>query len=294
MRPTQKYLFTYDRDAKPLTVIKSGEKVTVETEDAFRGLIKKEEDFTSENINEILNLSCPLTGPIFIKDAKPGNWLEITINDITCGSYGITIIGEQFSAIGSQFKENKVKISPIINKIIHFNEKIKIPVRPMIGTIGTAPALEKPLSIFQSNYGGNMDCPTISIGNIIYLPVFVDGGYLFLGDVHAIQGDGEMINPFETTARIKLTINVVKEKSSNGKWPRIKTDNTIETLGCDRTFYTAAQIAMIQMVKWLVEDYGFSFEDSAFLCGQIVDARPCSIINSYHSARCVINIEYLN
>jgi len=288
-----KYYYTYDKDAEPFITIKSGGSVSFETEDAFRGLVKKEEECTEENINSIIELNCPVTGPIVIEEAEPGNWLEVIINDIQCGEYGASIIGGHFSAIGDRFKDNKAKVVPIKDGIISFSDKIKFPVRPMIGTIGVASPIEKPLSCLQGRYGGNMDCPTTGIGNKLYLPVMIRGGFLFAGDVHAIQGDGEMINPFETPSKINLTINVLKEKSSKGKWPRIKTKATIETITCDRTFYNAAQIAMSQMVDWLVEDYEFSFEEASFLCGQLVDARPCQLVNSYHSARCVLENKYL-
>jgi amidase len=288
------YQFTYNRNAKPWATIKSGGTVTFKTEDAFRGLIKKNEDGTLDNIKSILNLSGPGSGPFVVEEARPGDWVEVHIDNIECGSYGVSILGNHFSTIGEQFPEFKTLVVPIRDGIIHFSDRIKIPVRPMIGTIGTTPALEAPLICQEGIYGGNTDCPSITTDSMLYLPVFIDGAYIYAGDCHAIQGDGEMINPFEMQAKITLTIKVIKGKSSVGKWPRVTTRDTIETVVSDRTFYSAAKIAMVEMLKWLVEDYGFEFEEAAFFCGQVVDARSCQIGgNAYHTTRCVLEKKYL-
>ncbi|UCG54855.1 MAG: acetamidase/formamidase family protein [Dehalococcoidia bacterium] len=288
------YQYTYNRNAEPFAVIKPGGTVTFQTEDAFRGLIKKNEDGTEENINGILELSCPVTGPIVVEGAEPGNWVEISIDNIECGSYGVSVLGDHFCTIGEIFENYTTLVVPIKDGIIHLNEKIKFPAKPMIGTIGTTPKLEMPLSCLEGIFGGNMDCPSVTIGSKLYLPVFIDGAYIYAGDCHAIQGDGEIINPFEMQAKVTLTVDVLKEKSSVGKWPRLKTKNTIETVASDRTFYFAAKIAMVEMINWLVEDYGFEFNEAAFFCGQVVDARCCQIGgNAYHTARCVLDIEYL-
>lgn len=288
------YQFTYNRNAKPYATIKSGESVTFKTEDAFRGLIKKNEDGTLENIHSIMALSGPGSGPIVVEEARPGDWIEIYVDKIECGSYGVSILGRHFSSIGEEFPEFKTLVVPIRDEIIHFSDRIKIPVRPMIGTIGTTPALEAPLICQEGIYGGNMDCPSMGTGSRIYLPVFINGAYIYAGDCHAVQGDGEMINPFEMQAKITLTIKVMKGKSSIGKWPRVMTRDTIETVASDRTFYDAAKIAMVELINWLVEDYDFEFEEAAFFCGQVVDARSCQIGgNTLHTTRCVLETKYL-
>lgn len=265
----------------------------MQTEDAFRGLVKSPEACTDENIQGIFDLSCPVSGPIVVEGARPGDWVEVYINDIVCGDYGVSILGRRFSAIGDEFSYNRAKVVKIENREIIFNEHHRIPVRPMIGTLGTTPAISAPFSKDPGIYCGNVDCPTIGIGNTVLLPVFVEGAYIYMGDVHAIQGDGEMINPFETPATITLTIKVRNDKSSKGRWPRVMTPDTIETIGVDRDFYQAARIALVEMIHWLVDEYGFAYDDAAYLCGSVVDARPCQIVNSLHSARCVMNLKYL-
>jgi len=99
-----KYAYIFDKKAEPIATLKPGEKITVNTEDAFRGLVKEEKHCTMENIESILDLSNPLTGPIVIEGAEPGDWLEVLINDIECGPYGVSIIGSHFSIFGDKYK----------------------------------------------------------------------------------------------------------------------------------------------------------------------------------------------
>ena len=169
------YQYTYNRDAKPFAELKPGGTVSFETEDAFRGLIKKKEDGTEENINGILELSCPVVGPIVVQGAQPGDWVEINIDNIECGSYGVSVLGDHFSTIGEAFENYQTLVVPIKDGVIHFSDRLTFPARPMIGTIGTTPALDMPLSSYEGIFGGNMDCPSITIGSKLYLPVFIEG-----------------------------------------------------------------------------------------------------------------------
>lgn len=151
-----------------------------------------------------------------------------------------------------------------------------------------------PKSNLQGIYCGNVDCPSIGIGSTLYIPVFVEGAYIYVGDVHAIQGDGEMINPFEIPSTLTMTIDIDRRTTSKDKWPRLVNEDTIETITVDRDFYQAAKIAMFEMVKWMVEEFGFEFDDAAYVCASVADARPCQIVNQRHSARCVVDKKYLS
>jgi len=277
----------------PYTTINPGKEVIIETEDCFSGMMRKEEDYSPEVMEKALELICPVCGPIVVKGAKPGDWVKIKIEDIECGDYAISVLGRKYSAIGEELGEDRIRVVPIKNREVIFNEKIKFPVRPMVGTIGTTPKIGMPKSNLQGRYCGNVDCPSISIGNTVYIPVFIEGAYIYVGDVHAIQGDGEMINPFETPATIRMTIDIDRSNTSEGKWPRVITENTIETIAVDRDFYQAAKIALFEMLKWMVDEFGFDFDDAAYMCGQIANARPCQIVNERHSARCVVEKKYL-
>src|SRR4029079_19585020 len=109
------------------------------------------------------------------------------------------------------------RICPISDGLIHFGEGITIPYAPMLGCIGTAPACGVPTTGPAGAHGGNLDIVETCPGNTIYLPVFVPGGYLYLGDAHAAQGHGELcVVGLEMLAETTITVELVKNKKLAG------------------------------------------------------------------------------
>src|SRR5699024_2115848 len=110
-----------------------------------------------------------------------------------------------------RYRQSKISIALIENNSIFFDFGIKIPVRPMIGTIGVAPSKEPVSTLYPGDHGGNMDLNEIHIGSIVYLPVFVRGALLSLGDIHASMGDGEVTGTgVEIGATIHTQIELIK------------------------------------------------------------------------------------
>lgn len=276
-----KYYYTYDKNVDPLIKIVSGESVSIETEDAFRGLLKKEEGFTPEIVDDIMSLNCPVSGPIYIEDSKLGDWLEIHIDDIEILGYGALFYGGPDSTcIPHVLTDYVPAVAKIENNYIYYSEKIKFPAKPMIGTIGTTPKIQTPLSSLKGIWGGNFDCPLVRKGNILYLPVFNEGAYLYVGDVHATQGEGELINAFESPAEVTLTINLISNKSSVGRWPRLKTKDSIVTICPGSTPEKSMQVALIEMLFWLESEFKFSKHDAVILCGQVANGRLSTIFGT--------------
>ena len=182
---------------------------------------------------------------------------------------------------------------PIENGEIVFSDKVHLPLSPMIGTIATCPAEESVFSWKQGPYGGNMDCQFIAPGASVYLPVFVDGGLLLVGDCHARQGDGEIGPPFEISATIRLTIDVLKGHSELMSWPRVVTSSHYITVVSGRTFEVAAEEAMREMILWLEELFGLGRRESFFLLAQTADVRAAQIANTLHTAYCSTPREFL-
>jgi Predicted acetamidase/formamidase len=290
--PKSKFTYLYDGKAVPAATVKPGEVFQVETEDAFNGLIKKESDCTPENIEKIVHRSNPLTGPVKIEGAEPGDTVSIHILSIECLEYGVSILGDHFGPVSHLFPKHVAKIVPISGGAAHFNEKIKIPLEPMIGSIGVASDEETIFSWKQGHYGGNMDCKEVKAGSILQLPVSVPGAMLVMGDVHGIQGDGEMCNPFEVPAKITLKVELIKNKKISN--PRVLTPDKIMTIASGRTFEACSNEAFIALANWLAEDYGFTFNDACFLLGQVADVRACQIANTMHTVRCEMPARYVS
>jgi acetamidase/formamidase len=138
--------------------------------------------------------------------------------------------------------------------------KLEFPARPMVGCIGVAPAGDfAPTSAPAGAYGGNLDYNEIGEGATVILPVYHPGGLLFVGDGHALQGDGEAVGTgVETSLDIELSIDVRKKVDISG--PRVETKDWIISVGSQPEFASsldrALQMATTDMARWLVEDYG--------------------------------------
>jgi len=272
--------YAISRFNEPTLRINPGETIIVETEDAWSGQVRKKGDRRDYSTMPYGN---PQSGPIYVEGAERGDSLAVRIEDIepTIGQ-GATRTPSYWWYIGSteaaalekflrpSIPEN-MRICPIKDGKVYFSDKHVLPYEPFIGTIGTAPPLESISSGYLGNHGGNMDLPDVRPGNTIYLPVYVDGALLHLGDVHAIQGDGEITgNGVEMPAECTLTIDLLKKKTIPG--PRIESSEHIMAVvssGIGRSLQDAIRIAFIQLVFWMEEDYGFDRSEAFQLCAQV-------------------------
>jgi len=276
--------FYYVLSAKnePTLTIEPGETVIVETEDAFSGQIRKPGD--RRNL-ETAPEGNPESGPIYIEGAEKGDTLVVDIIDIkpTIGQ-GATRIPSWWWYLGTPGSEalekflnvklpHGTRICPIKDNKVYFSEKIVIPYEPFIGTIGTA--LEFDATLDPGPNGGNMDQPEVKPGNRLYLPVFVEGALLHVGDVHATQGDGELCGvaiemPAETTMKIDLI------KGKRIRWPRVESPEHIMVItssGIGRSLEDATRIGFIELILWMEEEYGFTRWDAYSLCTQVAKTQ---------------------
>jgi len=267
----------------PILYVKPGEKVVVEVEDASSGQIRKEGDFRDRSRVPFGN---PIVGPIHVEGAQPGRCLSVKILDIrpTIGQ-GATYFSEfneryltdvpVLKFMGSRLPL-KTKICKIKDGNVHFGG-ITLPYRPMVGTIGVAPHPEAEgisSGVLPGRHGGNMDIPDICPGSTVHLPVFHEGGLLYVGDAHAIQGDGEISGTaIEMPAEIEMEVNVVDEKLD---WPRIENDSElmcVATTGQGRSFEDAVRIAFLELALLMERRFGIDRFDGLMLCSQVGKIR---------------------
>lgn len=251
-----KYVFsTYD---EPIARVQPGEVITFFTEDAFEGAVKTEEDVPSKVRKPWVN---PQVGPIYIEGACPGDTLVVHILDIQPGrEYGWSSLGEHFGGIVAN--PNTPMLNPPLPEkmwiyqyqdgmLVH-DERLTFRWDPFIGTIATAPEREAVRSDYPFSQGGNMDVPDVRPGNILYLPVSVDGAYFFAGDCHAKQGDGEVCGAaIEIAGKLTLKFELMKGKKI--KHPRIESPDEIMCVGSEKPMEEAARIAYIELLNWMVE-----------------------------------------
>ena len=249
--------YEFSRFQEPRISIDPGETIRVESEDALSGQIRKAGDLRDKTRVPFSN---PLTGPIFINQAEPGDTLAIKIaaiesRDGQCATY--TGNPKQLCQwLGTDVPDG-AHVCPIRDGYVYWSDQIKIPYQPMLGCIGTTPAYGMPSTMPAGPHGGNMDIREVTEGNTLYLPVFVPGALLYLGDAHAAMGQGELsATGLEMAAQTTLTIELIKQKTITG--PRIESPNELMTVSSGTPMERATAEAFAQLILWLEADYGWN------------------------------------
>jgi len=296
------YHYTIGPYSEPVLRVKPGDRVTVETLDAFGGKIKNEKTKPSQ-VLEFPNVN-PLNGPIFVEGAEKGDALKIQIKSIKPRGpqpRGTTCLIPFFGGLSGTQKSPTLQepLPEIVHKVditereVSWSDRIRFPYDPFIGTIGTAPELDSINSLTPDNHGGNMDLPDVRPGNTIYLPVRAPGARLFLGDCHATQGDGELCGvaiefPTETT----ITVDLVKGWTIQG--PRIENKDFIMSVGSGRPMEDAARMAYADLLSWMVDAFGFDRYDAYFVLTQIARVRVGNMVDPNYTVAASIGKKYLH
>lgn len=248
--------YEFSRHNEPRLHITPGETVWVEAEDAFSGQIRTNDDRRDKTKKPYGN---PQTGPIWIEGAEPGDALAVKIEEIVpslgqCATR--TSDPRQLAEWLGDDCPHGVHVCPIRDGQIYWSDDITIPYTPMLGCIGTAPDTGVPTTGPAGPHGGNMDIIETCPGNTVYLPVFVPGGYLYLGDAHAAMGHGELsASGLEMPSETKITVDLIKNKNLPG--PRIESPTEIMTVatGCPMERSTAQAYAWL--ILWMEEEFGW-------------------------------------
>ncbi|WAH39176.1 acetamidase/formamidase family protein [Alicyclobacillus dauci] len=261
--------------------VEAGSTVIVETCDCFENqIIRSDQDFGTldwERIN-------PATGPIYVKGAEPGDILVVRIQDIEFEAQGVMTTGPNLGVLGDELKENVIRMISIRDGYAVFSDDIQLPLRPMIGVIGTAPKENAVPCGTPGDHGGNMDCTRITVGATLLLPVNVPGALFALGDLHATMGDGEVaVCGVETAGRVTVQLDVIKGK----EWPlpMIVNDDVVLTIASAVTLDDAVTEATKRMVHWLADEFGMDVAEATFLCSAAGDLRVCQVVDPLRTAR---------
>lgn len=201
-----KISFYFDKASAPAEWIKSGEEITFHCQDCYCGQVLRD-GFPFAQMDMARNN--PVTGPVYVEGAEPGDVLRIKIKRLEIASSGSTCARKGagiYDIEGSHCNRFLIE-----DGMVRFTEDISFPVRPMIGIVGTAPAGERVSTQPPGPHGGNMDIKDLGEGATLYLPVEVPGALLSTGDFHAVQGDGEtVICALEMSGSATFEVTVLK------------------------------------------------------------------------------------
>ncbi len=238
------------------------------------------------------------TGPIHVRGATCAHTLICDIEEMELTPPGFTALSpdlwpflDQERPHGGQAPHRVVDVH---DGHVIWDERVRIPVRPMVGVVGTAPALEAISTMDCGPHGGNLDVQELGPGARVYLPVAVDGALLFLGDCHAVQGDGELCGFGAVEIRSHVTIRVdIAPMPPMMRWPRFETAEHIGTIACARPLEDAFRHAARELAQWLADDHGFALADAMLLLGQVAEARCTQLVNPHFTYVCKISKRYL-
>jgi acetamidase/formamidase len=285
----------FDASVAPVLRIASGDVVEVETmvarglermilagasEDGFPDSIRRVES----EVKERGPGPHPLTGPIAIEGAEPGDVLEIQIEAIeVLHPLGVCGFLPDGGTIPDEFPYAGLKLFrlDLQARTAELRPGVSVPLAPFFGTIGVAPPRlrGRVSSGPPGHHGGNLDLKELVSGTTLFLPVHVPGALLSVGDGHAAQGDGEVSGTaIETFLRGRFRV-LVRKGAERLLWPRAETPTHYLSLGLDPDLDEAARLATSEMVRFLLEQKGLSREDAYILASVGVDLRVTQLVD---------------
>ena len=275
----------WDRSIAPVIHVAPGDTITAELENASGGQLAADSGANAIAALDFSRLN-PVTGPIHVEGAKPGDALVVEILDLEPDTWGWTANIPGFGLLADRFGEAAYRTSRISGGAIDLFTGMRIPSLPMIGTIGIAPAEHGQFSVIPpTRYGGNMDIRHVGAGSILYLPVAVDGALLSLGDGHAAQGDGEVCGTAIETRSV-ATIRLTLERDRHLPAPMLLTDprsqrsgRAFATTGIGPDLMQAARDATNAMIGEIVRRTRLSEIDAYLLASVAGDLKISEIVD---------------
>ena len=284
--------FGWDRSIPPVKTVAPGDIVEFDTVDASGGQISPDSTVADVSSLDFSKVN-PVTGPVSIDGAEPGDTLKVSLLSFDPSGWGWTAIIPGFGLLADQFKQSALHIWTYDGNTLEpalYRPGIRVPLKPFPGTIGIAPAEEGQHSVVNPRrVGGNMDTRDLNAGSVLYLPVEVPGALFSMGDAHATQGDGEVCGTaIESPIRVSVKFEVVKGLKLN--FPRFETSGPVTrhldekgyevTTGVGPDLMEAARAAVGDMIELISREHGLSPAEAYMLCSVCADLRISEIVDA--------------
>ncbi len=279
----------WDNSLEPAHRIRAGETLSFNILDASGGQIKPQstlEDLIALDFGAVN----PVTGPVYIEGAQPGDALEVELLEFRTSGWGWTANIPGFGLLSDQFTDPHLIVSKHDSSAADFLRDVaRVPIKPFTGVIGVAPAATGLHSVVPPRrVGGNLDVRDLSAGTKLYLPVEVAGALFSVGDTHAAQGDGEVCGTaIESPMEITLRFNLVK--AANFRFPRFVTSGPVTrhndskgyecTTGIGPDLFQAARDATMEMIDHITRTYKLTPLEAYCLCSVAVDLKISEIVD---------------
>lgn len=279
-----KVLYAFDKTLEPALTVPSGTTVRVRTQDCFGNQVQKPEDELDEIDWDHIN---PATGPIYVEGAKVGGALKATIENIEFDAQTASCTGEAEGVCGDRFSAWSTHLCQIDEDELVWDETLRIPLRPMIGVIGVAPAGEAVNCGTPGSHGGNMDNTAITTGATLYFPVAVEGALFGCGDMHAAMGDGEVsVSGAEVAGYATVTLTALPELSVPD--PVIENDTHLGIIASAESLDAAADRAVHEMVDLICDRTGKAADEVVMLLSLVADVQVCQMVDPEKTVRFMV------
>ena len=242
-------IFSFSAKHPPVLEVDSGATLDVETRDSYNRRFLHDPDihaYLRDLGGHPLN---PVTGPIFVRGIEPGDGLDVTIQKIELAETGFVAVVPGIGLVEDSGIEPRLTRFRVRADGLWYEDRIRLPLRPMVGTIGVAPAQGEFMAVELGYHGGNLDCNDITEGTVVHFPVHVPGGGLAVGDVHARMGFGEAYSGVNIDAHVILRL----ERVAGAGWDRpwLETESEIMAIGVEDQIEDAIYQAVASMTGLL-------------------------------------------
>jgi acetamidase/formamidase len=292
----EQYVYTFG-GAEPVMRVKPGAALRLWSEDAYGGALRSVDDLSGEKVD--FGFINPQTGPFYVEGAEPGDTLVLHLVAVEpARDWGVSAAIPFFGGMTSTDRvvtlqdplpdttwiyELDRDRNTVAFAARHSDHRIELPVEPMLGTVGVAPAAgEVRSSLVPERFGGNMDTPQMRAGSTVFLRVNVEGALFSVGDGHYRQGEGEACG---TAVEGAMTTTLVVEliKGDGPAWPRIEDDTHWMAVGSSRPLEDSWRIGNAELVRWIGQLYGLHQMDAYQLCSQIAQVPVANVVDTNYS-----------
>jgi acetamidase/formamidase len=283
--------YVWDNALEPALEVDSGDTVELHVRDASDEQIRAEsgaEDVTKLDFDHVN----PVSGPVFVKGAQPGDVLAVELLEFRPPEWGWTALIPGFGLLADEFPEPWLRISRVDAEAgrVRWSDDVSLPYRPFPGTIGVAPSEPGRHPILPpSHWGGNLDTKHLVVGTTLFLPVGVEGALFSLGDTHAAQGDGEVCGTaIETAMDVSVRLSVRRDfridapqyRLAEGALAAGEQSAYLVCTGVGPDLMEAAKDAVRATIRRLEEERGLGREEAYALCSVAVDLRIHEVVDA--------------
>ena len=292
----EQYVYTFG-GAAPALRVKPGEALRLWSDDAFGGALQSVDDLSAAKVD--LRFVNPQTGPFYVEGAQPGDTLALHLVDVEpAREWGASAAIPFFGGMTSTDRTVSLQAAlpdttwiyeldrarrTVAFAARHSDHRIELPLEPMLGTVGVAPAgNEVRSSLVPERFGGNMDTPQMRAGATVFLGVNVEGALFSIGDGHYRQGEGEACG---TAVEGAMTTTLIVEliKGAAPAWPRLEDDTHWMAIGSSRPMEDSWRIANAEMVHWIGQLYGLHPMDAYQLVSQVAQVPVANVVDANYS-----------